>query len=275
MLEQLKYKNHMNEVFEFGKDGIFVDSSDLRDYEWSVEKKNNRIAALKYTVRKKKLPVTIICPTEEQSTAAKNKLFEVVEKDVLAMKHGRIILGDYYMKCYVTKSAKSEYLTNNRWTKLTLTLTTDHPYWVKETTASYGVVDDSEAEQTYLDYAMDHPFDYFCDAAIKPITNTGFVASNFRLVIYGPCIDPSVIIADHIYQVNCTINENERLVIDSSAKKIYLTTEDGTTINKFNDRERTSYIFEKIPPGQNVVSWTGDFAFDLILLEERSEPKWT
>ena len=31
MLEQLKYKNHLNEVFEFGKDGIFVDTNDVWD----------------------------------------------------------------------------------------------------------------------------------------------------------------------------------------------------------------------------------------------------
>ena len=33
MLEQLKYKNHQNEVFEFGKDGIFVEANELHDYE--------------------------------------------------------------------------------------------------------------------------------------------------------------------------------------------------------------------------------------------------
>lgn len=275
MLEQLIYKNHMNEVFEFGKDGIFVDRNDLRDYEWSVEKKNNRISALKHTVRKKKLPVTIICPTEAQSIAAKNKLFEVVEKDVLAMKHGRVILGDYHMECYVTKSVKSEYLTTGRWAKMTLTLTTDRPFWVKETTESYGTIADDATTQEFLDFSMDFPMDYFNDTAFKPVTNTGFVPSNFRLVIFGACVDPAVTIADHTYQVFGEINTNERLTIDSSAKKIYLTTEDGTEINKFNDRDRSSYVFEKIPTGQAAVSWSGDFAFELTLLEERSEPKWT
>ena len=275
MLEQLKYKNHMNEVFEFGKDGIFVNTNDLHDYEWDVSTRGNRISALKYVVRNKKLPVVIICPTEAQSIAAKNKLFEVAEKDVLALQHGQIILGDYYFKCYVTKSEKKEYLTNNRYLKLTLTLTSDFPYWVRETTTSYGVVEDSGEGQEFLDYSMDFPIDYFSDMASKPVTNSGFVASNFRLVVYGPCVNPSVTIADHTYQVNCTINENEHLTIDSSAKKIFLTAQDGTITNQFNNRNRASYIFEKIPSGQNAVSWNGDFGFDIILLEERSEPKWT
>ena len=68
----------------------------------------------------------------------RNKLMEVVEKDVLAMKHGKIIIGDYYFKCFVTKSQKKNYLTTKRWMELTLTLTTDFPYWVKESTTSFG-----------------------------------------------------------------------------------------------------------------------------------------
>jgi phage-related protein len=122
---------------------------------------------------------------------------------------------------------------------------------------------------------MDYPIDYFSDMATKPVTNGGFVASNFRLVIYGQCVNPAVSIADHTYQVNCTVGANEYLTIDSSAKKVFLTAQDGTITNMFNNRNRDSYVFEKIPTGQNVVSWNGGFGFDIILLEERSEPKWT
>ena len=60
MLEQLKYKNHVNEVFDFGKNGIFVDMSDIHDYEWTVKSKNNRISSLDYAISKRKLPI-IIC----------------------------------------------------------------------------------------------------------------------------------------------------------------------------------------------------------------------
>lgn len=88
MLEQLKYMNHLNEVFEFGKDGIFVDENNLHDYSWNVTKKNNRISALDYTVTNKSLPLVIICNTAEEGIAARNKLFEVVEKDVLACNTG-------------------------------------------------------------------------------------------------------------------------------------------------------------------------------------------
>lgn len=276
MLEQLKYKNHVNEVFEFGKDGIFVNTNDMHDYEWSVTKKNNKIASLDYAVSKRKLPIIIICDTEEKGIAARNKLLEVTEKDVLAMQHGRVIIGDYYFKCFVTKSEKKNYLLSKRHMELTLTLTTDFPYWVKESNLAFGMATEEESESAsgFLDYPFDFPFDYSSGTINRTLDNTGFIASNFRMIIYGVCTNPTISIAGHTYKVNCVVGEGEYLTIDSSAKKIYLTANDGTQTNVFKNRDKDSYIFEKIPVGSNAVTWDGDFGFDIVLLEERSEPKW-
>ena len=276
MLEQLKYKNHVNEVFEFGKDGIFVDMSELHDYEWTVTKKGNRISSLDYAVSKRKLPIKIICATEAKGIAARNKLMEVVEKDVLAMKHGKIIIGDYYFRCFVTKSQKKNYLTSKRWMDLTLTLTTDFPYWVKESTMQFGTrLPSDPSVGKNLDFAHDLPYDFYSGFNMRDLNNTSFVGTNFKIIIYGAASNPAVFIGGHEYGVNCEIGENEYLTIDSLSKQIYLTGNTGEITNMFNDRNKDSYIFEKIPPGSNPVSWTGDFGFDIILMEERSEPKWT
>ena len=273
MLEQLKYKNHLNEVFEFGKDGIFVDMNDLHDYEWTVTQKGNRIAALDYAVSKRKLPVKIICDTEANGIAARNKLFEVTEKDVLAMQHGQIILGDYYFRCFVTKSEKKNYLTTKRHIELTLTLTSDFPYWVKESKFRFGKAQ-AKTRASTVDFPFDYPFDYCHDIVNKTVNNIGIAATNFKMVIYGQCSNPVINIGGNRYQVNCTIGESEYLTIDSFAKTITLTASDGTQFNRFSSRNRDSYIFEKIQPGNNVVAWDGSFGFDVTLFEERSEPKW-
>lgn len=274
MLEQLKYKNHRNEVFEFGKDGIFVDTNELHDYEWSVTQKNNKVSALERTMRTLKLPIVIMCDTEEAGIAARNKLHEVVEKDVLAMQHGRIIIGDYYFRCFVTKSLKKEYLLSKRYMRAELSLTSDYPYWVKETTIPFGIVTEKE-ESDFLDYSFDYPVDFTTKLQSTQLDNPGFVGSNFRLIVYGACNNPTIAIGGHVYCVNCTVEDGEFLTVDSSSKKIYLTSKTGYVTNKFNNRNRDSYIFEKIPAGTNAVAWNGDFGFDVILLEERSEPKWT
>lgn len=272
MFERLKYKNHINEVIDFGVDGVFVNTSDLHDYEWSVTSMGNKISALKHGVQSRKLPVIIMCNTEEEGIAARNKLFETFEKDVLAMKHGKIIVGNYYFKCYVTKSTKSDYQKSKRYMSLTLTLSSDYPYWVKESVKSFGT---STGTGDGLDYPYQYAFDYFTDVASTTLINTSFVASNFKLNIYGACSNPTINIAGHAYQVNCDVGAGEYLTIDSTTKKIYVTKNDGSTVNCFNNRNKNSYIFEKIPSGQNAVTWAGDFGFDVILMEERSEPKWT
>ena len=276
MLEQLTYKNHVNEVFEFGKDGIFVNTNDLHDYEWTVTQKGNRIAALDRSISKRTLPIIILCDTEEKGIEARNKLLEVVEKDVLAMQHGSIILGDYYLRCFVTKSKKNNYLATKRMMEVTLTLTTDFPYWVKEETFILRQLSEGSAARVKnLDFSFDYPFDYASVMTRKEVLNNGFVGSNFRMVIYGACVNPAVVIAGHTYQVNCGVEEGEYLTIDSVTKKIYVTAIDGTMTNVFNLRNRDSYIFEKIVPGVSPVTWEGNFGVDITLLEERSEPRWT
>lgn len=275
MLEQLKYQNHANEVFEFGKDGIFVNISELYDYSWDVTNKNNRIASLDRSIVTKKLPITIICDTEEEGLKARNKLLEVAEKDVLAMQHGRIIIGDYYFRCFVTKSQKNNYLTTKRHMAVTLYLTSDFPYWVKETRHVISVLADDVSENTSgFDYSFEYPFDYLNDVANKAVINDDFASSNFRMIINGACVDPAIYIGDHLYQVYCTVNEGEYLTIDSTSKTIILTANDGTQTNVFNSRNKDSYIFEKIKSGKNDVSWSGTFTFEIIILEERSEPRW-
>ena len=276
MLERLKYKNHLNEVIDFGKDGIFVNTNDLHDYEWTVTKKSDRIAAFSKGITTKKLPVVIICDTEENGIEARNRLMEAVEKDVLAFSPGQIILGDYLFKCYVTKSEKKNYLATKRLMEVTLTLTSDFPYWIKEKTFSFKKYSTGESgDGTGIDYPYAHPFDYTKNITSTEIANNHFVASNFKMIIYGACDIPTVIINGHIYKVDCTINEGEYLTIDSTAKKIFKTGLTGEITNLFSRRNRESYIFEKIPVGTNNVAWSGDFGFDIILMEERSEPKWT
>ena len=271
MLEQLKYKNHLNEVFEFGKDGIFVDTNELHDYEWTVTKKGNRISSLDHSICNRKLPVVIICDTEEEGIVARNKLMEIVEKDVLAMKHGKIILGDYYFRCFVTKSQKKNYLYTKRWMEVTLTLTTDFPYWAKETTYSFGKAVGGSVG-TNLDFPFGYPFDFHF--GVNELNNTSFVKTDFRMNIFGACVNPAVYVGGHLYQVNCAVDADEYLTIDSVSKKIYLTANDGTVTNVFKMRNKDSYIFEKILPGANAVIVEGDFGVDITLLEERSEPKW-
>lgn len=275
MLEQLRYINHLNESVDFGSGGIFVNASEIHDFEWTVQRKGDRISGLRRGVQRKRLPITIACGSEAEGIAARNRLFEVAEKDVLAGKYGRVIIGDYYYQCYITKSQKKDYLYTGRMMKATLTLTTDRPYWIREERFSFFPSVSTLSAGVISDYPMVYPMDYYNNLTMTSLYNHGFAASNFRLIVYGPASNPAVHIAGHKYQVNCEVGENEHLTIDSVAKTVTLTAEDGSVVNMFNLRDRDSYIFQAIHPGENAVTWDGGFGFDIILLDERSEPPWT
>lgn len=278
MLEKVQYRNHLGEVVSFGENGLFVNENDLRDFLWSYTNKNNRISAFGKGVVKKTLQVIIACDSETEGIAKRNALFETCEKDVLAKKHGRIFIGDYYMRCYVVGSKKTEYLRNNRFMKVKLTIATEYPTWIREKLIPFRMSNSpftpGVGGQNH-DYPYDYFFDYGSDIATNAVKNEDFASSNFRIVIYGSCINPEIYIAGHVYNVNTEIAANEYLVINSGEKTIELVRSNGEKVNCFNSRNRDSYVFERIPPGASNVMWDGSFGFDVTLLEERSEPRWT
>lgn len=280
MLEKIRFVNHMNEEMIWGEDGAFVNCNDLHDYSWDVTKKNNKIASFSKGVVKKTIPLIICCSNDSEGLAIKNRLMEIAEKDILANTHGKIIIGDYYLKCFITGSKKKKYLINKRYLEVSLTVTTDYPQWVRETATTFringdAITDTQENKGKALDYNYDFPHDYTSGMINKTLNNSGFIGSNFKLIIYGSVINPAIHIAGHTYEVECEIGKNEYLTIDSLNKTIVLTKSDGTMVNCFNLRNRDSYIFKTIPSGKNVVLWDNSFGFDVILFEERSEPKWT
>lgn len=278
MLEKIKFVNHINESMVWGANGIYVNYNDLRDYSWDYTSDNNKISSFSKGIVSKSIPIIIICDSEAEGLDIKNRLFEIAEKDVLALSHGKLIIDDYYLKCFITGSKKDNYLINKGYLKTTLIVTTDYPSWVKETTTVFRISGTSSQVtqgKRNFDFQFDFPYDYTSEMNNKTLNNTGFVGTKFKLIIYGACINPAIHISGHTYQVKCEVSDNEYLTIDSLTKKIVLTKYDGTEVNCFNLRNRDSYIFKEIPSGNNTVTWDGNFGFDVILLEERSEPRWT
>lgn len=273
MIEKATYRNHLGEEIRFGENGIYLNAGSLRDYSWTPVKKNNRISAFDKDVVQKPLPVVIFAASEADGIAARNRLFEVVEKDVLAMKAGTLEVAGYRLECFVTGSAKSEYLLSQRYMMVNLTIQTDKPNWYKETTHSFFAETTAE-DYEFLDYDFDYDIDYMSANNPRVLRNSNFTDTNFKLTIYGACDNPIVYIGGHAYQVNCSVQHGERIVIDSRQKTIVLIDKNRNETNIFNKRNRGSYIFKKIPAGNVSMTFDGSFDFDVILFEERSEPKW-
>ena len=90
MIEKARYVNHMNEVIEFGVNGIYINENDLHDFAWTATSMNDKISSFKMGIVKKSLPVVFACRNDDEGTESRNRLFEVCEKDEVDRKHGKL-----------------------------------------------------------------------------------------------------------------------------------------------------------------------------------------
>ncbi len=274
MLERFEYINHNGEKLEFGKGGLFANMSDLRDFTWVVNQKNNKISSFTTGVVSKTIPIIVVANDKIERDEMLNRFFEICEKDVLAVQHGRIIVGDYYLKCFVSAAKVNSYL-EERTGKKTITITTDYPRWIKET--SYYVkpymtgIEDTNGG----DYEYDYPHDYARKIPTKRIVNDGIEGVNFELTVYGPCENPTITIGKNVHRVNASLATGEYMKVNSIVKKVYKVKNNGEHVNLFHLRDREYDVFAKIEPGINETTWDGTFGFDITIMEERSEPKWS
>jgi len=189
---------------------------------------------------------------------------------------GKIYTGDYYTTGFITSSKKKDYRTHGRFCHIDLTFTSPDPSWSRENIHIFGSNDEgATASRSGFDFPFDYAYDYSVSTTSRQVVFEGIKPSKFKLRIYGEATDPAVMINGHAYKVNGMVRAGETLLIDSLAKTITLTTASGAKINWFANRDRHDYIFEPIPPGVNNIIYTGSFKFDLVVIEERSEPKWT
>lgn len=273
MLEKITYINHKGERLDFGTGSLFAKENKLRDYAWEIAQKNNKITSFSKGVASKAIPLIMKVQSDSDGILLRNKVFEIFEKDVIAKEYGRFVIGDYYLKCYVTGLAKSEYLVTKQYIAFEVTLQTDRPEWIKETVLA--VRNTETINSAFLDFNYDFNYDYLTDFSVREINNSSLQPCNFKIVVYGGAIKPAIFIGNHKYSVNVEILNDEYLTINSMDKTIILTKANGETVNCFNLRNKENYIFEKIPIGINAASSENGCIFDVVLFEERSEPKWT
>ena len=274
MLEKFTYTNHLGEVINFGEAPYFASHTDLRDYKWLYDKELTRFNRDTVT---KTLEV-ILVGSEEEADKAKNALYEIIEKDVLAMKKGTFKIGDYEMSAFVYGSKKTNYLTSKRLMIVELAIVTDTPQW--KTEKSFVFTSNTELE--VIEYGRNYtekrefPYGYSHSRLNAIVDNDSFYECGFRMVIYGPVTNPTITIGDNIYRVDVTVSTGEYLEIisDGTTKTITLHRTGNVKEDCFAKRYKKQSVFAKIKTGENQVKWDNTFAFDLTLLVERSEPKW-
>ena len=267
-----KYVSSTGDTIETGKDYIYLSTSDLVDYEWNYDTKNEKITGFNKKVTQKQFSILIYGETEEIANAKKNRIYEIFDNDVYSNHNGKIYVGDYYLDCFIYKSDKSKYFKSKKILLLNVGVVSDTNEWIKEELLTISNSSGS-SEISGLDYPYNYQYDYVQSesASINVNTSRGV---KFKINIYGICDNPRITIGNNIYEVDCPIEYDEYLEINSKDKKVLLHKVNGEIETKFNYRNRDHYIFEPIPKGKNAIEWDNCTDFDVIIYDERSEPKW-
>lgn len=275
MLNKATYTNHLNQTVEFGSDGLFLNDSELYDYEWLYDSDYDEITNFRKGVTKKNVTI-LIATAPEKGLAIRNRLYEVFDQDILSEEPGTLEVNGYKLSCYFNASKKSNYCLTNGYMIIEAGIISDSSNWITE--KEFMFLKSEAAAKAADDKTKNHPYTYqykyVTYTQSNSVVNPFFIACDFRLRIYGEVVNPSVSVGEHTYQVNVSVNEGERLEIDSNKRTITLIKGDGTTENHFWDSNKDSYIFEKIPTGESSIGYDGTFGFDLILLGMRGEPEW-
>lgn len=278
-------RNTIKYVSASGKVLALTDGTNYANYaklpNWSLDtvSLNGRIVGVRNAAKTFTIPVNILADTDSGGLEARNALFEIPATDVGNNTPGRLYFDDWYIEGYMTASEVSNFWQMDRQAEYVLKFTATKREWVRETVRSY--TEQYDAIGVYLDFPYDFAYDYGVSKQVFTITNENYSESPIMLRVFGIATNPHVKIAGNEYRVNVSIDAGEYLEINGLEHTVTLVRINGERENVFGSivgdfkKGSGSYIFQPIPAGESEVLWTGEFDFDIVTYELRSEPRWS
>lgn len=290
MKHSIRYVNGRGDVIDFtGPLPYRMVTGDLFDYEWDYTSaddyrlRGERITAFRQVAMTKEIEVDVFAGTETAYIEAINNLHDIADYDVGNLKPGRLYADGSYLNCYIIGSKKEQWENPVLYMSVTLTVVAEFPAWWTEEEYNFAVIehDTSNSVDEFVltpdvsSGQIDYPFDYaMADATVRTIDNAfAYKASDFILRIYGPCHNPYITLNGVAHSIEIDLEVQEMVEVNSYERTIRKRNVlFGTEQNVFGSGGEQ--VFDSIPAGVFSVMYSGDFAFDLIVLQRRAEPLW-
>lgn len=284
------YENNRGNKITLTELPYTVNIEPLLDYSWAYatrdRRRGSRVAGFNKGVASKPLTIHILANSVEERNAAIDNFNDIIEVDIYDGKAGKIWINDWYTLGYITGANNSKWQYDAGIIKKEITFVREEESWFHIVQKkSYNIIDTSPKwEDGIKDYEENEDtgatgYDYWFDYGVDKDSETNVVNSNplgcdFIINISGPVVHPVVRIGETVIDVNVEVPAGAYLTVDSTEKIIMLYLADGTVLNAFGARNPDYYIFKLIESGHNAIVWSGEFDWDLQMLEERSEPRW-
>lgn len=283
MRTDIAYVNGLGERVEFGgsEEALHYFAHGLRDWEWCYSVGTgggvSSFSRRPSKPREVDFPVGIGASSAEEGIALRNRVESMGEYDVERREPGRIYVGDWYVRAYVIACEPTDYWMDDRFCELDLTVLIEDPGWVREHEQRY-VPETGGGSGPGTDFPLDFPFDFARDRQSRRVYVDG-ADRDFLWRAYGPVDGPSITVGGNTYRVNADVPAGSRLEVDSRARTCLIIDRDGRVEQAYGMREpggrgSGTYIFEKVPSGDNSLSWDNSFSFDLVTYEVRTSCPW-
>lgn len=257
--------------------GIKAGTADqLRGHAWDYELGRRDITAPDRPARECECDVVFMEPGQA------DELRRTAARDVEAGTPGSLVSDGWRQRCYITAEEPSGIVLGFHKSSLTVVLLDGT--W-RKLSAMQDFNPAVAGGGDYLDLPHDVPYDLQPVSVRTSIEGPAHGSGPIRMIVYGYVENPAVTIGGNTYQVMCAVPAGGYLVIDGaearSDRMIYTVSSDGTVTNRFADgvrgggRGSGSYIFERIEPGLNAVSWDYSFGFALGYYDEEASLPWT
>lgn len=277
-MKDISYVNSRGTKLDLLKPPYLLQTGELFDYEWGYNSVvsysgQGKITSFSKEIKERPLTLSILNYSRESYERAIDLFFETVDFDVLNRSPGKLYVGDQYQKCYIITSEKTGWEYDIELLDNTVTYVTEKSVWITE--HPYYFKSSEILSTNNKRYPGRYAYRYANGLTNTSVTNEHYAECNFRLIIYGPCSNPAIYVGGYGYLFKIVLEEGEYLEVDSAAETVTKYMTSGIKVNAFNNRNFEDSVFRPIQTGRQEVNWNGRFDFDLVLLEERSEPKWS
>lgn len=262
MRDEVKYINHKGQTINLNGDGVFSNYKEAFSYAYELRNGRNIITEKSFEL----LMVTI------GGGKTINHIVDVFSADTINNQYGKLYINGWYIRCrHVglpavvaydeerTKVSFSFYAPSFEFTKGRLIMLSEG---------------DSTSTENFLDFDFGFDFDMSGMGLVKSkFINEHPLPADFVLKFKSVIDSVDITIGNNRYIVNEPIIAGETFVINSEEKQVYKESDIEKT-NLYDKSSDVYDVFAKIPSGQQVASWIGNFPISLLLLEHRSVPLW-
>lgn len=275
----IKYYNANGSFITLNSGNYLVSANDLRNFAWEYVATNRPSGfggrvTFSRPVQEKKLIVGIKGATASEFNTNASALMALTEPDILNHTPGKLYLGDQYLTCYLaTSGAVSVYSRRGNWVSKELTVVVTEPFWHTKSLFRFLAGAPQEVDDPKR-YDLRYPYRYIATSNSGTVTNSHYSSCPMIITAYGAATDPSITIGGNIYAVTASISSGQRIIINQLNRTVVSMAADSTVTNLFDYRDKDNDIFLPVEPGTQTVVYDGSFAFDIVIIQQRSEPTW-